>query len=66
MKITWDNGPNESYDSAEYKKELRETSHKPGKLIRGVGDSDKAPIDPAAPVASKLGGNDLGNDASAG
>jgi isoquinoline 1-oxidoreductase beta subunit len=42
LKITWDNGPNESYDSAEYKKELRETSHKPGKLIRGVGDSDKA------------------------
>jgi isoquinoline 1-oxidoreductase beta subunit len=42
LKITWDNGPNESYDSVEYKKELRETAHKPGKLIRGVGDSDKA------------------------
>src|ERR1700691_2045962 len=42
LKITWDNGPNESYDSAEYKKELRETSHKPGKLIRSVGDSDQA------------------------
>jgi isoquinoline 1-oxidoreductase beta subunit len=41
LKITWDNGPNESYDSAEYKKELRETAHKPGKLIRSVGDSDK-------------------------
>jgi isoquinoline 1-oxidoreductase beta subunit len=41
LKITWDNGPNESYDSAEYKKELRETAHKPGKLIRGVGDSGK-------------------------
>ena len=42
LKITWDNGPNESYDSAEYKKELRETAHKPGKLVRRVGDSDKA------------------------
>ena len=42
LKITWDNGPNESYDSAEYKKELRETAHKPGKLVRNVGDSDKA------------------------
>jgi len=42
LKITWDNGPNESYDSAEYKKELRETAHKPGKVIRSVGDSDKA------------------------
>ncbi len=42
LKITWDNGPNESYDSVAYKKELRETAHKPGKLIRSVGDSDKA------------------------
>ncbi len=42
LKITWDNGPNESYDSVEYKKELTETAHKPGKLIRSVGDSDKA------------------------
>lgn len=42
LKITWDNGPNESYDSVEYKKELRETAHKPGKVIRTVGDSDKA------------------------
>jgi isoquinoline 1-oxidoreductase beta subunit len=42
LKITWDNGPNESYDSLEYKKELRDTAHKPGKLIRSVGDSDKA------------------------
>jgi isoquinoline 1-oxidoreductase subunit beta len=42
LKITWDDGPNESYDSVEYKKELRDTAHKPGKLIRSVGDSDKA------------------------
>jgi isoquinoline 1-oxidoreductase beta subunit len=42
LKITWDDGPNESYDSMEYKKELQETAHKPGKLIRSVGDSDKA------------------------
>ena len=41
LKITWDNGANESYDSVEYKKELRETAHKPGKLIRSVGNSDK-------------------------
>jgi isoquinoline 1-oxidoreductase subunit beta len=41
LKITWDNGPNESYDSVEYKKELRETAHKPGKLIRSVGDSNQ-------------------------
>jgi isoquinoline 1-oxidoreductase subunit beta len=41
LKITWDNGPNESYDSIEYKKQLRETAHKPGKLIRSVGDSNQ-------------------------
>jgi isoquinoline 1-oxidoreductase subunit beta len=41
LKITWDNGPNESYDSVEYKKELRETARKPGKLIRSVGDSNQ-------------------------
>ncbi|HET7892334.1 MAG TPA: molybdopterin cofactor-binding domain-containing protein [Candidatus Sulfotelmatobacter sp.] len=41
LNITWDNGPNESYDSAEYKKELRETAHKPGKLIRSVGDPNQ-------------------------
>jgi isoquinoline 1-oxidoreductase beta subunit len=42
LNITWDNGPNESYDSVEYKKELRETTHKPGKVVRSVGDSDQA------------------------
>lgn len=41
LKITWDNGPNESYDSVAYKKELSETAHKSGKVIRNVGDSDK-------------------------
>jgi len=41
LKITWDNGSNQSYDSVEYKKELRETAHKPGKLIRSVGDSNQ-------------------------
>jgi isoquinoline 1-oxidoreductase beta subunit len=42
LKIAWDNGPNESYDSVAYKKELQETAHKSGKVIRSVGDSDKA------------------------
>ena len=42
LKIIWDNGPNQSYDSVEYKKELIETAHKPGKLIRSVGDVDNA------------------------
>src|SRR5271167_125843 len=40
LNITWDNGPNETYDSAAYKNELRETSHNPCKVVRNVGDAD--------------------------
>lgn len=40
LNIEWENGPNESYDSAAYQKELRETSHQPCKLVRNVGDAD--------------------------
>ena len=42
LKIEWDNGPNETYDSDQYKKELQETARKPAKLIRGQGDVDQA------------------------
>jgi isoquinoline 1-oxidoreductase subunit beta len=42
LKIDWDNGPNDTYDSVEYKKELQETAHKPGKVIRTVGDANSA------------------------
>ncbi|MGA2353986.1 MAG: molybdopterin cofactor-binding domain-containing protein [Terriglobales bacterium] len=42
LKIDWDNGPNETYDSDQYKKELQDTARKPAKLIRGQGDVDKA------------------------
>lgn len=40
LKITWDPGPNETYNSDAYKKELVETSHKPGKVLRSIGDVD--------------------------
>jgi isoquinoline 1-oxidoreductase beta subunit len=40
LKITWENGPNEGYNSEAYKKELAETSHQTGKLIRNIGDVD--------------------------
>ena len=42
LNISWDNGPNESYNSAAYKNELRETTHKPCKVARSVGDVDAA------------------------
>src|ERR1700736_4494127 len=40
LNISWDNGPNETYDSDAYKNELRETAHKPGKVVRNIGDAD--------------------------
>jgi len=42
LKITWNNGPNESFDSAEYKKELQTTARNPTKLVRHVGDANVA------------------------
>jgi isoquinoline 1-oxidoreductase beta subunit len=42
LKISWDNGTNEGYNSADYKNELRETSHKPCKVVRNVGDVEAA------------------------
>ena len=40
LNISWDNGANETYDSDAYKKELRETAHKPAKVVRNIGDAD--------------------------
>jgi isoquinoline 1-oxidoreductase subunit beta len=40
LKLSWDNGANESYNSDQYKNELRETSHKPCKVVRNIGDAD--------------------------
>src|SRR3984957_17152199 len=40
LNISGDNGPNETYDSDPYKNELRETAHKPGKVVRNIGDAD--------------------------
>jgi isoquinoline 1-oxidoreductase subunit beta len=42
LKPEWDLGKNVAYDSAEYKKVLLETAHKPGKVERQVGDVDAA------------------------
>src|SRR5258706_9988241 len=52
LKITWDNGANESYDSAEYKEELQETARKPAKVVRSVGDAYAA-------LAAAFGSNAL-------
>jgi isoquinoline 1-oxidoreductase beta subunit len=40
LNISWDHGANESYNSDQYKNELRETSHSPCKVVRNIGDAD--------------------------
>jgi isoquinoline 1-oxidoreductase beta subunit len=41
LKVEWDLGPNASYTSSEYKKQLQATARKPGKSVKNVGDVDK-------------------------
>jgi isoquinoline 1-oxidoreductase beta subunit len=42
LKITWDDGPNGSFDSVSYKAMLEENVRKPGRLERAEGDADAA------------------------
>ena len=42
LKLTWNDGPNGSYDSAAYRKELGATSRKPGRVTRRQGDARAA------------------------
>jgi isoquinoline 1-oxidoreductase subunit beta len=38
VKVEWDHGPNAVYNSAQYKKDLLETVHAPGRAARVAGD----------------------------
>jgi isoquinoline 1-oxidoreductase beta subunit len=42
LKITWEHGPNATYNSTAYKEQLRQTVHQPAKVLRNVGDVDAA------------------------
>jgi isoquinoline 1-oxidoreductase beta subunit len=42
LNVRWDNGPNESYNSDEYEKELWKAARQPSKVIRNHGDVDLA------------------------
>jgi isoquinoline 1-oxidoreductase subunit beta len=42
LKITWDDGPNASYDSTAFKASLEESARKPGKVVRDDGNFDTA------------------------
>ena len=51
LKITWDDGPNASFDSVSYKAMLEDAVRKPGKIERSEGDADAA-LKSAAKVIS--------------
>jgi isoquinoline 1-oxidoreductase subunit beta len=40
LEVAWDNGPNEVYNSAQFRKQLSETVRTPGKAVRSEGDVD--------------------------
>ena len=42
LKITWDDGPNATYSSEDYKATLMAAAHKPGTVVRNEGDTDAA------------------------
>ena len=42
LDIEWDNGPNASYESVAFDKEMTATAAQPGKVIRNQGDPDAA------------------------
>lgn len=42
LRITWDNGPNASYESAAYKAQLKASVQQPGAAGRSVGNVDTA------------------------
>ncbi len=42
LDIQWDDGPNASYDSVEYRKSMEAAAAKPGKVVRNDGDVDAA------------------------
>jgi len=42
LAVEWDLGPNGGYDSAAYRKQLEEAASKPSKIVRKLGDVDRA------------------------
>jgi isoquinoline 1-oxidoreductase beta subunit len=40
LRVDWDHGPNAAFDSDTFRKQMQETSRKPGKVVRNIGDVD--------------------------
>ncbi len=42
LKVVWDDGPNATYDSVAFRKEMEATASKPGTVVRNDGDAEAA------------------------
>ncbi len=42
LQVTWDHGPNATYDSETYRAELEAAVREPGLVVRDTGDADRA------------------------
>ncbi len=40
LKITWEDGPNASYDSVAFRKDMEQTASQPGLVVRNDGDAE--------------------------
>jgi isoquinoline 1-oxidoreductase subunit beta len=59
LNITWDDGPNKSYDSAAYRAMLETNVRKPGKIERNQGDAEKALASAAKVITAEYYGPHL-------
>jgi isoquinoline 1-oxidoreductase subunit beta len=53
LKLSWDDGPHGSYDSAAYKAQMEQTAAKPCKPVRNDGDAEKALATAAKTVSAE-------------
>ena len=53
LKIVWDDGPNKTHNSAQYRAELEATVRAPGKMVRSEGDAEAALKSAAKTIAAE-------------
>jgi isoquinoline 1-oxidoreductase beta subunit len=53
LKIEWDDGPNASYNTEQYHKEMSQTAARPGKVVRNQGNVDAAFADAARVITAE-------------
>jgi isoquinoline 1-oxidoreductase beta subunit len=53
LKIEWDDGPNQTYNSPDYENQLRATARRPGNVVRNDGDAEKAFAEAASRIEAE-------------